>query len=150
MWNILHQSIFKTPGVDCPFLYFQIGMFMVCLKMFNDTSDVIWPLSSDKVLESDVGVGHCNSDKGHLDKGHCNSDKEFGRCKSSMLRYKTHLFHFAETISRLPRFVRPDRMGSLHCTIFVLFCAFFIQWSMFPSVHFSSPARLIAKHEQYF
>ena len=76
---------------------------MVCLKMFNDSNDVIWPLNSDKNLESDVGVGHCKSDKGHSDKGHCNTDKEFGRCKSSMLRYKTHLFHFAETISRLPR-----------------------------------------------
>ena len=87
---------------------------MVCLKMFNDTNDVIWPLNSDKVLESDVGVGHFNSDKRPSDNGHSDkrqSDKEFGRCKSSMLRYKTHLFHFAETVSRLPRFVRPDPMN---------------------------------------
>ena len=41
-------------------------------------------------------------------------------------------------------------MSSLHCTILVLFCALFIQWKVFLSVHFQSQAQSIAPARTHF
>ena len=55
---------------------YDIGMFMICLRLFDDAGEVVWPLQS-----------------------------EGQRCRSTMLMFKTNIFKTLESFVRLPKLI---------------------------------------------